>query len=48
MMDPALARTLASEAGASAETLSTLEEPGSEGYLDTMRDNLEKIDKALN
>lgn len=48
MMDPALARTLASEAGASAETLSTLEEPGSESYLDTMRDNLEKIDKALN
>lgn len=42
MMDPALARTLASEAGASAETLSTLEEPDSESYLDTMRDNLEK------
>lgn len=48
MMDPALARTLASEAGASAETLSTLEEPGKESYLDTMRENLEKIDKALN
>lgn len=48
MMDPALARTLAAEAGADAETLSTLEEPGKESYLDTMRENLEKIDKALN
>lgn len=47
MMDPALARTLAAEAGADAETLSTLEEPGKESYLDTMRENLEKIEKAM-
>ncbi|WP_299143467.1 metal ABC transporter solute-binding protein, Zn/Mn family [uncultured Dialister sp.] len=47
MMDPALARTLANEAGADAETLSTLEEPDKESYLDTMRENLEKIEKAM-
>lgn len=47
MMDPALARTLAQEAGAEAETLSTMEEPDSDSYLDTMRENLEKIDRAL-
>lgn len=47
MMDPALARTLAAEAGADAETLSTLEEPSKESYLDTMRENLEKIEKAM-
>jgi zinc transport system substrate-binding protein len=48
MMDPALARTLAEEAGARAETLSTLEEADDESYLDTMRENLEKIEEAMN
>lgn len=48
MMDPALARTLAEEAGARSETLSTLEEADDESYLDTMRENLEKIEGAMN
>lgn len=46
-MDPALARTLATEAGANAETLSTMEEETDMSYLDAMKENLEKIEKAL-
>ena len=47
-MDPALARTLAAEAGARAETLSTMEESGDDSYLATMEDNLSKLDQAMN
>lgn len=47
-MDPALARTLAAEAGEKAETLSTMEESGDESYLATMEDNLSKLDQAMN
>lgn len=47
-MDPALARTLASEAGAKAEILSTMEESDDESYLQVMEENLEKLDRAMN
>ena len=47
-MDPALARTLASEAGARAETLSTMEESDEGSYLSVMEENLAKLDRAMN
>jgi zinc transport system substrate-binding protein len=47
-MDPALARTLATEAGAKAETLSTMEESSDESYLQVMEENLTKLDRAMN
>lgn len=46
-MDPALARTLTNEAGANAESLSTMEEETDISYLDAMKENLEKIAGAL-
>ena len=41
------AKFLAEEAGARSETLSTLEEADGESYLDTRRENLEKIEGAM-
>lgn len=46
-MDPALARTLAEEAGAKVETLDTLETANNERYVDVMRENVEKIVEAV-
>lgn len=47
MMDPALSRTLAEEAGAKVETLDTLETADNERYADVMRENVEKIVEAV-
>lgn len=47
MMDPALARTLAEEAGARIETLDTMETADHEKYADVMRENVRKIVEAV-
>ncbi|MEE3453648.1 metal ABC transporter solute-binding protein, Zn/Mn family [Dialister sp.] len=47
-MDPALARTLAEEAGARIETLDTMETADHEKYADVMRENVRKIVEAVN
>ena len=47
IMDPALARTLAEEAGARIETLDTMETADHERYADVMRENVRKIVEAV-
>ena len=46
-MDPALARTLAEEAGAKVETLDTMETADNEKYIDVMKENIGKIVDAV-